>query len=115
MNMCNDITRYGYQDLVLRIYEKGDDGKATLDIGGKNMTDSIVLAGEGRYEIAKRIIGKHTSPKIQPSEFGIPSNNIHCNDGLELFERNNNVLVCIKPQTFEKLVERRFDIKRYLP
>ncbi len=113
MNMCNDITRYSYQDLILRIYEKGDHGKAVLNVEGKNITDSAVLAGEGKYEIAKRIIGKHASPKVQINEFGIPSNRIHCNDGLELFERSNNVLVCIKPQTFEKLVERGFDIKHY--
>ncbi len=116
MNVCNDITSYSYQNLKLYIMEKGDDGKAILTEEyeqEKNAIRSTVLSGEGKYEIAQRIIDKHPSPKVQMSEFGIPPNKIQCNEGLELFERNNNVPVCLKPQTFEKLMERGFNIEHY--
>ncbi len=114
MNMCNDITLYNYQDLNLRIREKGDNGKATLDIENNNISNSSMLVGEGKYEIATRILGHHTSPKVQMIEFSISPNEIQCNEGLELYKRNNNnAPLCLKPQTYEKLLERGFEMSQY--
>ena len=110
MNPCNDITLYSYQDLELYIYEKGNTGEALLRV--VNGTNSITTV-EVKYEIAKRIIERHISPKVQMDEFGIKPDKVRCNDGRELFERGNVSPVCVKPQTFEKLVQRGLDIGRY--
>ena len=107
LNACSDITSIDYQDLNLYIHEKGDDGRAMLDIGEKNAYDSIVLVGEGKYEIAKRIIGKHLPPKVQIGEFGILPNKVQCNEGLaRIFKVSGNSPACVTLQTKSELVER---------
>jgi len=64
-----------------------------------------------RYEIAKEILGKHTPPKIQTTEFERFPQDVHCNDGLSLYSYKDKPY-CLKPSTYEKLSER-LDILSY--
>ncbi len=109
LNACSDITRISYQDLRLAILEQGNDGKALLDVEEEDIIDSVVSVGEGKYKMAKRIIGNHLSPKIQVDEFGIPPNKIQCRDGLvQVFKKSDNFPACVTHDTAKKLVERNW-------
>ena len=54
---------------------------------------------------------RHPTPAIQMSEFNISLNEVHCNGELELYIRDNNTPVCLKPNTYEKLLERGFNLQ----
>lgn len=107
LNTCSDITSISYQDLSLHILGKDDGGKALLYVSGTGIHDPVQVA-EGKYEIAKRIIDKHLSPKVQVDEFGIPSNKIHCNNDLVLVQKYDGSPACVTSDTKTKLIEREW-------
>ncbi|QLH06190.1 hypothetical protein [Nitrosopumilus ureiphilus] len=105
-NSCADITSYDYLPS-----EKEQDEFRIRHPQTSNATENLRVFGEDKYEIAARILDQHTSPKIQINEFNIQPNEIRCNDGLDLYKHNGNIPVCVKPQTYEKLLERGFDLE----
>ena len=72
----------------------------------------------GKYNIAKTILGKHPTPKVQISVFEIQPDKIQCNEPQELYKRDNSNAddssdrgqTCLTPQTYEKLLKRGADL-----
>ncbi len=77
--------------------------------------EKVPIFEQQRYDLITTIMERHPPPKVQVSEFNILPEKIHCNEGLELYKRNDSgeIPVCLKPQTYEQLLERGFDLSRY--
>ena len=104
---CGYITEYGYspnRDEVAWIssdYPSSDDHNLA----------NIKTYEDDNYSVIKAIMQRHPTPAIQMSEFNISLNEVHCNGELELYIRDNNTPVCLKPNTYEKLLERGFNLQ----
>ena len=106
-NVCSDIKRYTYYELPNSIYHEIE-----YPIDDWTHPEKILVFEKESYDLVKMIIQRHPPPAIQVSEFNILLNEIHCNEGLELYIRNYNIPVCLKEQTYETLLERGFNLQQ---
>ncbi len=105
-DMCGNITRYSYHLENSEIIARYP--------GNDRILKDIKTFEDDKYNVIKAIMQRHPPPAIQMSEFNISLNEVHCNNGLELYIRDNNIPVCLKPQTYEKILERGFNLQKMI-
>ncbi len=107
---CGYITGYSYSPDKPKVawtssyYPSSDDDNLA----------NIKTYEDDNYSVIKAIMQRHPTPAIQMSEFNISLNEIHCNGELELYIRDNDTPVCLKEQTYEKMLERGFNLQKMI-
>ncbi len=102
---CGNITVYTYY----LDQSEGNSVRTEYPFDDHDLED-IKTYEENKYNVLKAIIQRHPTPAIQVSEFNISLNEVHCNEGLELYIRDNNIPVCLKPHTYETLLDLGFNL-----
>ena len=109
-DVCSNVEQYDY-------YESANSTHHLIRYPNYEWShpEKVLVFEKESYDLAKLIMQRHPAPAIQMSEFNIQPNEIHCNDGLELYIRENAIPVCLKSQTYEALLERDFIIQFIIP
>ncbi len=104
---CGYITGYSYSPNIAEVAWISSDYPSSDDDNLAN----IKTYEDDNYSVIKAIMQRHPTPAIQMSEFNISLNEVHCNEGLELYMRNYNTPVCLKEHTYETLLEKGFNLQ----